>query len=134
VEIKDGSAKQFGEAFRWSFARIPGEGTGKGTMMKAPARCPEVYRPHLFASGDERFADVVAACFLFASVGTRDCYLADADGMEAYLAHHHDKVVVSIPDGEVRDVVVREITEAARLFEDVSGYVFSGDEDQGPDN
>jgi hypothetical protein len=103
-------------------------------FFSAAARGPEVYRPHLFASGDEHFADVVAACFLFASVGTRDCYLADAEGMEVYRAHHHDKVVVSIPDGEVRDAVVREITEAAWLFEDVSGYVFSGDEDQGPDD
>lgn len=51
-------------------------------------------------------------------------------GWKSTGAHHHDKVVVSIPDVEVRDVVVQEFPEAAWLFEDVSGYVFSGDEYQ----
>ena len=70
----------------------------------------------------------MAACFLFASVGLRDCYLADAEGSEVYLAHHHDKVVVSIPDAVAWKALVQEITDAAWLFEDVSGYDSEADD------
>lgn len=93
----------------------------------------EAYQPYRFSSGDERFADAVAACFLFASVDLRDCYLADAEGSEVYLAHHHDKVVISIPDAVARETVLQELSEAAWLVEDVSGYAYSGDEDEGQD-
>jgi len=93
-----------------------------------PTDGPAAYQPLLFSSGDERFADAVAACFLFASVGLRDCYLADAEGAEVYLAHHHDKVVVSIPDAVAMKALVQEITDAAWLFEDVSGYDSEADD------
>lgn len=93
------------------------------------SRGPEACRPHYFSSDDEQFADVVAACCLFASVGTRDCYLADEQGAEVYLAHHHDMVVVSIPDKATRKALVQEVTEAAWLFEDVSGYASTMDDD-----
>jgi hypothetical protein len=83
---------------------------------------------------DSRFADAVAACVLFASVGMHDCYLADADAAEVYLAHHHDKVVVSIPDAAARGGLLRELEDAAWLFTDVSGYGSSLDEEDEEDS
>lgn len=87
-----------------------------------PGDSAPAYQPCGFSTADERFPDAVAACFLFASVALRDCYLADAAGSEVYLAHHHDKVVISIPDSVARKDLVQEITDATWLFQDVSGY------------
>ena len=82
----------------------------------APAAGPEAARHRLLSASDERFTDAVAACVLFASPGMRDCYLADADATEVYLAHHHEKVVVSIPEVEARRKLLQELEEAAWLF------------------
>lgn len=90
---------------------------------------PESIRPRLIRLRDERFADVVAACLLFASVGMLDCFLACGEGAEVYLAHHHDEVVVSVPDPKAREALLRELAEAPWLFTDVSGYGSSTDED-----
>ena len=57
------------------------------------------------------------------------CYLADAEGAEVYLAHHHDKVVVSIPDVATRQPLLQELTDAAWLFEDASGYASTIDDE-----
>jgi hypothetical protein len=99
--------------------------THRGWGVEVPAGAAP-----LFADGpdlllvevdDCRFAETVAACLLFASVGMRDCHLAGLDGAEVYLAHHHDKVVASVPDADTRGVMVRQLTHAG-AFEDVSGY------------
>jgi hypothetical protein len=73
----------------------------------------------------------LAACVLCASIGLRDCYLADADASEGYLTHHHEKVVVLVPDAEARERLLQELREASWLFNDVSGYGSSIDEDEG---
>jgi hypothetical protein len=80
------------------------------------------FRPRVLQSGDELFADAVGACFLFALDDLRDCYFADREGTEVYLAHHHDKVVVSIPTPEARRELLEGIEETAWLFTDVSGF------------
>jgi hypothetical protein len=95
----------------------------------APADGPEASLPRSLPVDDGRFADAVAACVLFASVGMRDCYLADADAAEVYLAHHHDKVVVFIPDVGARGKLLQELREASWLFTDVSGFGSSADEE-----
>jgi hypothetical protein len=43
-------------------------------------------------------------------------------GTEVYLAHHHDKVVVSVPDGREREELVQRLARESWLFTDVSGY------------
>ena len=109
----------------------------RGWGMEVPAAAagffaatagPDALRPRLLPVRDERFVAVLAACLLFASVGLRDCYLADAEAAEVYLAHHHDKVAISIPDTAVRKKLLRELAEAAWLFTDVSGYASSMDD------
>jgi hypothetical protein len=92
---------------------------------------PEAARPRFLSTDDMRFPDAVAACVLFASAGLRDCYLADVDATEVYLAYHHDQVVVSVPDVEARTTLLRELESAAWLFTDVSGYDSSIDDDEG---
>ena len=132
---------RFPEVVAWSNRGLPWEGldcpTHRHWGMEVPAGAapffapvtgPESSLPRLLPVGDERFADVVAACVLFASVGMRDCYLANADATEVYLAHHHDNVVVSIPGACERNNLIQEIAEAAWLFSDVSGYGSSMDE------
>jgi hypothetical protein len=95
-----------------------------------PAPCdPDPYRPLGLRADDGRFADAIAACFLFASVAMHDCYLADVAGTEVYLAHHHEKVVVSIPDAEVRAELVQGLAAAPWLFADVSGFASTIDEE-----
>ncbi|HYT87966.1 MAG TPA: hypothetical protein VEL76_04545 [Gemmataceae bacterium] len=88
----------------------------KAAPFFAPNSGTDADRPRLLSRADERFADVVAACLLFASVGLRDCYLADTAGKEVYLAHHHDLVVVSIPDAEARADLLGNLTDASWLF------------------
>jgi len=91
---------------------------------------PEACQPRLLAVDDGRFADAVAACLLFASVGMQDCYLADAGAAEVYLAHHHDQIVVSIPDVSARENLLKEDPEAGWLFAEVSGFASSTDDDE----
>jgi hypothetical protein len=138
---------RFGEVVAWSERGLPWDGLDaphhRGWGMEVPAKAapffaplegPEANRPRLLPVGDGRFADAVAACVLFASVGMRDCYLADADAGEVYLAHHHEKVVVLIPDAGVRERLLQELRGADWLFTDVSGYASSiDDEDEGQD-
>jgi hypothetical protein len=82
-----------------------------------------------FRTDDERFADAVAACLLFASVALRDCYLADLSGAEVYLAHHHDKVMVSVPGAGAREELLAGLRKAPWLFTDVSGYTAPSDDE-----
>jgi hypothetical protein len=91
---------------------------------------PEATRPRLVPVSDGRFPDVVAACLLFSSVGLRDCYLADEAGTEVYQVQHHDKVVVSIPNVESRDQLLRRLEDAPWLFTDDSENRFPSDENQ----
>jgi hypothetical protein len=107
--------------------------------MEVPARAapffspvdgPEACQPRLLAVDDGRFPDAVAACLLFASVGMQDCYLADAGAAEVYLAHHHDQIVVSIPDVSARENLLKQLQDAAWLFADVSGFASSTDDDE----
>jgi hypothetical protein len=143
---------RFGRVVAWSDHGLPWDGPDcpdyRTWGLEVPARAaaffalsdgPEASRPRLLSVADERFADAVAAGVLFASPGMRDCYLADEAGTEVYLVHHHEKVVVSIPDAGAREAVLRERKEAAWLFSDVSGYGSSiddedeeGDEDDAP--
>jgi hypothetical protein len=95
----------------------------------APSR-PDSQLPRRLPVGDVHFADAVAACVLFASVGSHDCYLADGDGAEVYLAHHHDQVIVSIPAVEAREALLRELARAPSVIHDVSGFGASLDENE----
>jgi hypothetical protein len=92
---------------------------------------PEASVPRRLSVDEERFADAVAACVLFASVGYRDCYLADNDAADVYLVHHHEKVVVSLPDGGAREELLNELRGAPWLFNDVSGYPSAMDDEDG---
>jgi hypothetical protein len=83
----------------------------------APTAGPESTGPRLLSVEDGFFADAVAACILFASVGLRDCYLADTDGTEVYLAHHHDQVEVFVPDAGKAERLLGEMEGMGRLFD-----------------
>ena len=104
---------------------IPGE----AASFFDPTEGPESSRPRILPVHDARFPDAVAACVLFASVGSHDCYLADASGAEVYLAHHHDEVFVSIPDAQVREDLLAELKVASWVFTDVSGYASTMDDE-----
>jgi len=61
-----------------------------------------------------------------------DCYdffLADPAGREVYQLHHHDKVVVSIPNGQARRALLEELAGLPDVFEDCSGYRSTADEE-----
>jgi hypothetical protein len=132
---------RFGRIVAWSDRGLPWDELDcpdyRTWGLEVPARAtdffassdgPEASRPRLLSVEDERFADAVAACVLFALPCLRDCYLADEEASEVYLVHHHEKVVVSIPDAGARERLLRELREAAWLFRDVSGYGSSIDE------
>jgi hypothetical protein len=80
------------------------------------------YSPRVFGRKDNHFVAAVAACFLFPTLGWADCYLADEAGTEVYLAHHHNKVVASVPIAAARRELLDELESATWLFTDESGY------------
>lgn len=82
-------------------------------LAAAPFFAQEAFRPHLLPVDGDHFADAVAACVLFA----RDCYLADVEAAEVYLAHHHDQVEVFIPDPASRERLFRELQETGVPFD-----------------
>jgi len=61
--------------------------------------------------------------------GTYDFFLSDAAGREVYQMHHHDKVVVSIPDARARRELLTELSGQADVFEDCSGYRSEADQE-----
>jgi hypothetical protein len=60
-------------------------------------------------------------------------YVSDEAAAEVYLMHHHDKVVVSVPDPAARQQLLVELDRLADIFEDRSGYGTSEDADNDPD-
>jgi hypothetical protein len=61
--------------------------------------------------------------------GSDNVYVAAETGSEVYLMHHHDKVVVSIPDQHTRWLVLEELAELSDVFDDWSGYYSKSDEE-----
>jgi hypothetical protein len=59
-----------------------------------------------------------------------DFYVSDLDGSEVYLLHHHEKVVVSIPDQHTRWLLLEDLAAWSNLFEDWSGYASPMDEEE----
>jgi hypothetical protein len=49
-------------------------------------------------------------------------YVGDEAATEVYLLHHHDKVVVSVPDQHARWLLLKELAGLSDVFEDWSGY------------
>ena len=49
-------------------------------------------------------------------------YFGDGACAEVYLVHHHDKVVISIPDKCERDNLIRELSDDKAVFVDRSDY------------
>ena len=58
-----------------------------------------------------------------------DFFVSDWDCREVYRLHHHGKVVVSIPDEELRHDLVNDLASWSSLIEDCSGYVSASDDD-----
>jgi hypothetical protein len=71
---------------------------------------------------DGPLAEELASCLLAVVGSWEDSYLADEDARELYLAHHHEKIVVSVPYADVRREMLREFAGEGWVFEDVSGY------------
>jgi hypothetical protein len=84
--------------------------------------------PHVFDTADERFPDAVSIWLRQASRSWLDCCLASGDGSEVYLAHPHDKIVVSLPDVDAWEALLAELDGAPHLFADASGYGEDGGE------
>ncbi len=51
-----------------------------------------------------------------------DIFVSDVAAREVYLMHHHDKVVISIPEGEARRELLEQLARQDGLLEDCSGY------------
>lgn len=59
----------------------------------------------------------------------QDFYVASLEGTEVYLMHHHDKVVISVPDPAARQALLRELIDRSNVMEDCSGYSSPIDDD-----
>ena len=104
--------------------------THRGWGMVAPdaaaplfGPCPDgdALAPIELPTDNPRFADAVAACFLFASVGMRDCFLADASASEVYLATHEDYLIISLANVKSRRALLRDLWSAATVYVDDTG-------------
>jgi hypothetical protein len=64
-----------------------------------------------------------------------DFFAADPDCAEVYKLHHHDKVIISIPDGPTRRQLLDELAGRGDVLEDCSGYAMDeGGEEWGADS
>jgi hypothetical protein len=99
--------------------------THRSWGMEAPAEAapffavaagPLAYQPRILPVEDDHFADAVAACVLFASVGLHDCFLADIGAEQVYLAHHHDQVEVFVPDAAIKERFLGQLQGIDRLL------------------
>jgi len=52
----------------------------------------------------------------------QDFHVGDLECREVYQMHHHDKVMVCIPDATVRQDLVQELIDRSDVIEDCSGY------------
>jgi hypothetical protein len=64
-------------------------------------------------------------------VGTdvHNFYPCDLAGHEVYQMHHHDNVIVSVPDDEARWDLIDDLADRSDLFKDWSGYRSASDEE-----
>ena len=134
--------------FRWLLARMsrfrrlllwPKDGFGRNggkplTLLPALTRLIEQLKPEQIEVGALRLetanpADAEVLWEIGELVGSDvyDFYLSDESGKEVYLLHHHDKIVISIPNSVSRDELMAELDGLDELFEDCSGYRFSAE-------
>jgi len=77
-----------------------------------------------------------AACFWEVAVlvggSHENFYVSNEDTSEVYQLHHHDKVVVSIPDQHTRWLLLEELADLSDEFEDWSWYGRSVDDEDDP--
>jgi hypothetical protein len=65
--------------------------------------------------------------------GNYNFYLSDLAGSQVYTLHHHDKVEMSIPDSQRRQLLLQELTGWGKVLQDCSGYsVLSNVEPEDP--
>jgi hypothetical protein len=60
-----------------------------------------------------------------------DFFLSDVHGREVYLMHHHDKLVISIPNAIARQQLLEALAGLGGMLEDCSGYWLESDEEFG---
>jgi hypothetical protein len=58
---------------------------------------------------------------------SRDFFVSDLECREVYVLHHHDQVVISIPDSLRRDSLIHELNQQSHVLTDLSGYTSSTD-------
>jgi hypothetical protein len=58
-----------------------------------------------------------------------DYFVSDLDGAEVYMLHHHDNVVISIPDQHRRSHLLDELAGWSDVLMDCSGYTSATDND-----
>jgi hypothetical protein len=73
---------------------------------------------------DPDFPFLIANYFLFSSQNFVEIYFTADDGSEVFQMHHHDKVVVSIPDATTRSALLAELSSNPALFTDASNNEF----------
>lgn len=93
------------------------------------ARCRETRGPVSLDLKQGYSQAILAEVGSYVGRSHRDFYLADMDGAEVYMMHHHDKVVVSIPDAHRRDMMIAQLRRNGQLFEDCSGFACESDSD-----
>jgi len=76
----------------------------------------------LLDCSDEEFLPIIAAYILTSSLHSNEFNFMVEDGSEVYKMHHHDKVIVLIPDAEAREALIEELCVRPSLFEDFSCY------------
>ncbi|QEL17529.1 hypothetical protein [Limnoglobus roseus] len=60
---------------------------------------------------------------------SNDFFVSDLEGREVYLMHHHDKLVISIPDEQTRESLLADLEARSDVIEDWSGYRSQSDDE-----
>ena len=120
--------------FRWLLRRLIGSGEillwpEDRTAGTAPGPVPGTGRARSSSTSDETRA--VAPCGRSPSVSRtefRNAFVSDPACTEVARLHHHDKIVLSIPDEARRRAVLGELRDCESL-EDCSNYLASWDDE-----
>ena len=96
--------------------------SGQLPKLFKPTRGRAASGAYLFARDSNRFLKIFALACLLSERSYRDFFLADEGCTEVHQLHHHEKVMVSVPDRTLRKEALKHLRCHPNLYQNVSGY------------
>jgi hypothetical protein len=138
--------RRFSRVLLWPRGGFRGA-DGRAFLLWTPARGRTEPTPHLDGWFERSAPDASQVCAALLDLNVlADCqvlweaanlvgrwsydfFLSDEAGCEVYLLHHHDKIVISIPDDRAHRELLEGLGRHGEVLVDCSGYELEGDQD-----